>query len=109
MILTLANLLSRGYFPGELPPPFTTTRFAKAVTAPGVSLPIDFTKRKNAWCDFTSYSLARPGSLRHRLAIAPRKIRSARWLALRTAKCFLLKICDLTQFYSRERPEAQGE
>jgi hypothetical protein len=62
MILTLANLLSRGYFPGEVPPPFTTTQFAKAVTAPGVSLPIDFRKRKNEWCEFTSSSLARPGS-----------------------------------------------
>jgi hypothetical protein len=69
MILTLANLLSRGYFPGELPPPFTTTQFAKAVTAPGVSFPIDFTKRKNEWCQFTSSSLAQPGSLRRRLVI----------------------------------------
>ena len=62
MILTHANLLSRGYFPGEVPPPFTTTQFPKAVTAPCVSLPIDFTKRKNECCEFTSSSLARPGS-----------------------------------------------
>jgi hypothetical protein len=63
MILTLANLLSRGSFPAELPPPFTTTPFAKAVTALGVSLPIDFTKRKHEWCEFTSYIGAQIGSL----------------------------------------------
>jgi hypothetical protein len=31
--LTLKGLLGRGYFPPELPPPFSTYSFARAVTA----------------------------------------------------------------------------
>ena len=70
MKLTLRALLARGYFPPELPPPFSTTSFAQAVGRPErVSLPEDFIKVKNDWCDITSYSLSRPGSLRRRLAI----------------------------------------
>lgn len=67
--LTLKNLLAKGYFPRELPPPFNTKKFAKVVTTQGITLPADFTKTKGEWCAFTPYSLARPGSLRRRLAI----------------------------------------
>jgi hypothetical protein len=70
MTLTLPGLLSHGYFPPELPPPFTTRTFAVAVTGTKrSSLPQDFTKQGNEWRDFTSFSLSRPGSLRRRLAI----------------------------------------
>jgi hypothetical protein len=70
MKLTLRALLSRGYFPPELPPPFSTKSFASVVVQPHrVSLPQDFTKKKGDWCDLTTYSLSRPGSLRRRLAI----------------------------------------
>jgi hypothetical protein len=68
--LTLSGILSRGYFPPELPPPFKTESFAVAVTSMRQSgLPNDFTKERNEWCDFVRYSLAQPGSLRRRLAI----------------------------------------
>lgn len=68
--LTLGALLGRGYFPPELPPPFKTASFANAVRlARTPSLPQEFTKQKNDWCGFVSYSLSRPGSLRRRLAI----------------------------------------
>jgi Reverse transcriptase (RNA-dependent DNA polymerase) len=68
--LTLGALLGRGYFPPELPPPFRTASFAHSVRlARLASLPQELTKQKNDWCDFVSYSLARPGSLRRRLAI----------------------------------------
>jgi hypothetical protein len=70
MKLTLPGLLSHGYFPPELPPPFTTRTFALAVTGTKrSSLPQDFTKQGNEWRDFTSFSLSRPGPLRRRLAI----------------------------------------
>src|SRR3977135_4626022 len=68
--LTLGALLGRAYFPPELPPPFRTASFAhSARVARLASLPQELTKQKNDWCDFVSYSLARPGSLRRRLAI----------------------------------------
>src|SRR5438045_1572424 len=68
--LTISPLLRRDYFPPELPPPFKTESFASVMAAtPSAALPSDFTKTQNDWCDFVSYSLSRPGSLRRRLAI----------------------------------------
>jgi hypothetical protein len=67
--VTLHDLLARGYFPAELPPPFDTSTFADVATKPGASLPLEFTKKKHTWCDYTPYSLARPGNLRRRLAV----------------------------------------
>jgi len=67
--LTLNDLLAKGYFPRELPPPFRTMSFADAVTKNKKSLPVEFTHGKPIWCAFTPYSLARPGSLRRRIAI----------------------------------------
>jgi hypothetical protein len=68
--LTLSGILTRGYFPPELPPAFQTDSFAAAMASTRRSgLPSDFIKAKNEWCDFVPYSLSRPGSLRRRLAI----------------------------------------
>src|SRR3977135_1364434 len=68
--LTLGALLGRGYFPPELPPPFRTVSCARSAWPRRLAfLPQELTKQKNDWCDFVSYSLARPGSLRRRLAI----------------------------------------
>jgi hypothetical protein len=67
--LELEDLLARGYFPAELPPPFNTRDFAGTITTRGLTLPLKFTEPKGKWCEYTSYSLARPGALRRRLAI----------------------------------------
>ena len=67
--LKLRDLLAKGYFPRELPPPFNSRLFADAVAKRRALLPVEFTKDKDTWCAFTSYSLARPGSLRRRIAI----------------------------------------
>jgi hypothetical protein len=68
--LKLRSLLSSGYFPPELPPPFSTTLFADVLSrVPASALPEAFTKQQSEWCDFVSYSLSRPGSLRRRLAV----------------------------------------
>lgn len=67
--LDLGVLLACGYFPQELPPPFTTKVFADKITAKGLALPNQFMEPKGKWCEYTSYSLARPGALRRRLAI----------------------------------------
>src|SRR2546421_1178989 len=69
--LTLFGILRRGYFPPELPPPFNTDTFARAMAQTRLTrLPSDFSQTKNEWCDFVAYSLSRPGSLRRRLAIS---------------------------------------
>lgn len=67
--LILKDLLAKGYFPRELPPPFKSGSFADAVVKAAKFLPAEFTQKKDIWCGFTSYSLARPGSLRRRMAV----------------------------------------
>lgn len=66
----LQDLLARGYFPKELPPPFTTVSFASHVcTAPRVA---DFAKtidQKPKSSKAGRYSLARGGLLRRPLSI----------------------------------------
>lgn len=69
--VSLADLLGRGYLPKELPPPFNSKSYSLAMTNP--SAPVvkgnEFTQKDNKWCHFTSFSLARPGAIRRRLAI----------------------------------------
>ena len=63
---TAASLLTRGYFPRELPPPFTTEPFGKFVSIPAQRsqlLPIP----KLTSC--ARHNLARPGTLRRPLKI----------------------------------------
>lgn len=67
--ISLHDLLARGYFPAELPPPFETSSFADKTTAQGATLPMEFTQKKDTWCNYTPFSLARVGNLRRRLAI----------------------------------------
>lgn len=72
IVPNLVDLLSRGYFPKELPPPFTSASFAAWI---GNSAPAgDFAKTlsskpKIRRAKFCRYSLARGGLLRRPLAI----------------------------------------
>src|SRR6266851_4721918 len=63
---TAVNLLTRGYFPRELPPPFTTEAFGAFVAVPAqrATLPA-----QRDWTCCVSHNLARPGSLRRPLKI----------------------------------------
>ena len=74
--MSLYDLLARGYFPKELPSPFTTKPFA-TITTGTAALPADFIKvadptastvkiRASKVC---KYSLARGGLLRRSLAM----------------------------------------
>jgi len=65
--LTLYNLLAKGYLPKELPPPFSTVRFAQVATTE--VLPPEFTRKKDSWRGFVEYNLARPGELRRKAAV----------------------------------------
>src|SRR5262245_3127584 len=71
--MPLRALLTRGYFPKELPRPFITASFAKCVTISAV-LPGDFAKsatkgNKLPTAQTSIYSLARGGLLRRPLSI----------------------------------------
>lgn len=67
----LNELLSRGYFPKELPAPFNTRSFANAVTT-AKTLPADFSKKDGKGASLARlgrYSLARGGLFRRPLSI----------------------------------------
>ncbi len=72
MTSPLSNLLARGYFPKELPPPFNTRSFgAFADTAPA-DLHLDTSKegmRSNLTTQPAIHNLARSGTLRRKLTI----------------------------------------
>jgi hypothetical protein len=69
MTLTLFDMLDRGYFPKELPPPFNTTGFAQAVAGVGVTLPPDTFKSRPNFSECCSHNLVRTGGLRRNLGI----------------------------------------
>lgn len=66
LIPSLADLLQKGYFPRELPPPFKTHSFA--AYAPGGAAAWS-NASKNKWTGAVSHNLARPGGLRRPLQI----------------------------------------
>lgn len=63
-MLKLRSLLASGYFPRELPPPFTTTTFARYAAMHSAAL-----SRASNWTTCVSHNLARPGGLRRQLRI----------------------------------------
>lgn len=68
MALQLHKLLSDGYFPQELPPPFSTHSYADAMAGHGVSLPQAITHPPHHSISYT-YNLVRAGGLRRNLGI----------------------------------------
>ncbi len=71
--MPLTDLLTKGYFPKELPRPFVTAPFAAVMTS-GVPLPGDFAKKaakgnRLPTGQAATYSLARGGLLRRQLGI----------------------------------------
>lgn len=61
---TLDDFLAKGFFPHELPPPFSTAKFAAAIAAHGP--PPSLTPKTAKLC---IHNLARAGSLRRKLAL----------------------------------------
>jgi hypothetical protein len=100
---TLGALLSKGYFPRELPPAFNTTSYASYARRAGTSWP------KDLWTRCAKHSLARPGGLRRPLKIPNpvsyfnlaqilatnwETIRSHTWKqSLSTSRPYVLKQC----------------
>lgn len=65
---TLQNILSKGYFPRELPPPFTTVEYGNFIGQNLSRLPSKYTDR-NLCSKNALHNLARRGALRRKLGI----------------------------------------
>jgi hypothetical protein len=72
MASPLSNLLARGYFPKELPPPFNTGSFGASADMAPEAFHLDTTKKgmkSNLTTQPAIHNLARSGTLRRKLAI----------------------------------------
>lgn len=65
----LYNLLKRGYFPSEMPPPFTTEPFAKYIDRKHPRLPGPFVQKRARLSELGRFNLARNGLKRRNLGI----------------------------------------
>lgn len=69
MPLQLSDLLSKGYFPKELPPPFTTINYSRALSDPLVAPPAAAFSSPPKYSPSCVHNLVRTGGLRRNLAI----------------------------------------
>jgi Reverse transcriptase (RNA-dependent DNA polymerase) len=69
MPLQLSDLLSKGYFPKELPPPFTTASYSLALSGPLAAPPADTFSGQPKYSPPCVHNLIRTGGLRRNLAI----------------------------------------
>lgn len=69
MSLQLFDLLDKGYFPKELPPPFTTSSFAHALAGPNAALPSGAFSSSPKFSMPCVHNLVRTGGLRRNLGI----------------------------------------
>src|SRR5882672_9405047 len=100
---TLFELLAKGYFPRELPPPFSTVAFAKAV-AGASGIPVAFTgtgaPKSTALCE---HNMVRAGGLRRHLGI-PNPINYTRLCDFVTCNWTNLKQCATRSPFSLTIP-----
>ena len=68
-MVTTVELVKRGYFPKELPPPFATESFGTLLENPAIQLPLGFASRKNSATSPARHSLVRAGALRRQLSV----------------------------------------
>ena len=66
---TAVNLVHHGYFPKELPPPFTTEALALLLNSKGAAFTGDFAQNSKKTSKPCIHNLARVGSLRRKLSI----------------------------------------
>ena len=69
MPLQLSDLLSKGYFPKELPPPFTTTNYSRELSGPHAAPPAAAFSSAPKCSPPCVHNLVRTGGLRRNLAI----------------------------------------
>ncbi|MCW0219491.1 MAG: hypothetical protein OJI67_14295, partial [Prosthecobacter sp.] len=68
-MLTLRNLLATGFFPKELPPAFSTTMFANAVTGQNGGLKGQMSGGSPNKAEMCVHNMVRSGGLRRHLGI----------------------------------------
>ena len=66
---TIESIISRGFFPKELPPPFTPQMYGTFLSANHNTLPSSFHSSNNTPAKLSIHNLARSGSLRRKLGI----------------------------------------
>ncbi|HUU28414.1 MAG TPA: RNA-directed DNA polymerase [archaeon] len=110
-MLDLADLLARGYFPRELPPPFTTQPYSEILKKKQGSLPSEFDpSNKNIISKPVVHNFTRPGSLRRKFSIPNplnfyqlAKILTQEWM-------YFFKHCDKSQIsLSKPTIKTDGE
>lgn len=69
MPLQLVDLLGKGYFPKELPPPFTTESYAQALAGPQAAPPTGSFSSPPYFSMSCTHNLVRTGGLRRNLSI----------------------------------------
>ena len=69
MSLQLLDLLDKGYFPKELPPPFTTSSFGHALAGPNAVMPSGAFSTSPRFSMPCVHNLVRTGGLRRNLGI----------------------------------------
>jgi hypothetical protein len=69
MALQLLDLLAKGYFPRELPPPFNTIAFADALAGPNAAIPAGAFSSAPQFSMPCVHNLVRTGGLRRNLGI----------------------------------------
>jgi hypothetical protein len=69
MSLLLFDLLDKGFFPKELPPPFTTSSFADALAGPHAALPSGAFSSPPNFSMPCVHNLVRTGGLRRNLGL----------------------------------------
>jgi hypothetical protein len=99
---TLASLLSKGYFPREIPPPFGTASYARYAKKVGASW------TKGAWTRCVAHNLARPGGLRRPLKI-PNPISYFALADLVAVNWPILKAKTWQQRLSASRPHVMAQ
>jgi len=92
----LESLLSRGYFPRELPPAFSPSIFGSFISSNQATLPTSF-HQNNLSAELLSHNLARSGSLRRKLGI-PNPI-----LFYQLSSCVVENWSDLRRYASMSR------
>ena len=76
-MLSLTNLLAKGFFPRELPPAFSTTAFAKSVTGPKGGLVGKMNEGDQQKAELCVHNMVRSGGLRRHLGL-PNPVHYAR-------------------------------
>jgi hypothetical protein len=107
MSLQLIDLLTKGYLPIELPPPFTAAQYAQELAGPTAALPGGAAASQPRFSTACVHNLVRTGGLRRNLGIPNPKhfYRLAEHVTVNWAN---LTACANASPFSMSKPTADG-